>query len=99
MFNFSDSIDLFFFNKTESDIWLREKFDVLRSKDGRFSVTHVLSKAENTWTGQTGRISKELVEQIAQTATFFFVCGPPIFSDIAADYLGEHQVETHFFQG
>lgn len=99
LFNFSDSIDCYFFNKTSSDIWLREQFDELRSKDVRVSIKHILSDADATWVGQTGRVTKELIEQIAQSSTFVLVCGPAIFSDITVQYLKEYQVELHCFQG
>lgn len=98
-FCFSESLDLYYFNKTESDIWLRENFHIFKQRDKRFSVTHILSEADSSWTGEKGKVSKELVKQIAEVVTFIFVCGPPIFNDITAEYIGKHQVESHFFQG
>lgn len=97
--NSSDKVELIFFNKTESDIWLREKFDDLKSKDDRLSIRHVLSEPDPSWSGETGRITKAIVEEIAQSATFAFICGPTAFSDITADHLREQQVDMHCFQG
>jgi NAD(P)H-flavin reductase len=95
-----DSIDLYFFNKAETDIWLKPHFDDLQKKDSRFLVKHILSEPDSSfWTGETGRISKDLVEKAAKSSDFAFVCGPRIFNDIAAQLLLDSKLDTHCFQG
>lgn len=96
----SDSINLFLFNKKPSDIWLREHFEKLQQVDKRFSVTHILSEQSVESEGyESGRITKEIVGRVVQTATFVFICGNPIFNDISMQLLKEHETEMHCFQG
>lgn len=67
-----DSVSLFYFNKTESDIWLR-KFIEKAEKDKRFTVKHILSEPDDTWIGEKGRITKKLCNEISGKSPYVFV--------------------------
>jgi cytochrome-b5 reductase len=96
----SDSINLHFFNKTESDIWLQDKFEDLQKKDTRFKVKHILSEPNLTsWTGQSGRITKEIIETAAKESEFAFICGPRIFNDVTLQLVQDSKLDNHCFQG
>jgi cytochrome-b5 reductase len=88
-----------FFNKSETDIWLRDRFEELEKNDSRFKVKHILSEPNKSWTGEVGRITKDLVEQVAQSSTFTFICGPRTFNDIASQLAKDYHLEMHCFQG
>lgn len=67
----------------------REEIDKLALKDERFSVSHILSEPDDTWTGQRGRIDGELLKaqlpsrQPNKDPKFFtFVCGPTAFTHL-----------------
>lgn len=99
-FYYSEFIHLFYFNKTENDIWLKKQFDELQKNDLRLVVRHILSAPESIqYTGDRGRITKELVENVAESSNFVFVCGPHIFNEIATQLITECKIEMHCFQG
>jgi NAD(P)H-flavin reductase len=79
---------------------LRDRFEELQKNDSRFKVKHILSEPNKSlWTGEVGRITKDLVEQVAQSSTFAFICGPRAFNDIASQLAKDCQLEMHCFQG
>ncbi|KAI1301784.1 Cytochrome b5 reductase 4 [Halotydeus destructor] len=95
---------LLYFNKTENDIIWREKFATLKdSHPSNFHVDHVLSQADDQWTGRTGRISGELLESTEPYGSFpanekaFFVCGPSGFTVLATQQLAELDCEVFAF--
>lgn len=90
---------MYFFNKTESDIWYRDTFNKLKDSDPRFDVKHILSDADDSWSGAKGRITKALVDEIAKESAFVFVCGPLVFNDLALEYFSDHGTKLHCFQG
>ncbi|KAL2679405.1 hypothetical protein Neosp_010179 [[Neocosmospora] mangrovei] len=69
-------------NITEEDILLKEKLDDLeKTYPGRFRAFYALSKPSKDWTGDTGRISKDLLRTTLPSPMSenikLFVCGPP----------------------
>ncbi|CAL4137200.1 unnamed protein product, partial [Meganyctiphanes norvegica] len=98
---------LVFFNKTEKDIPWRQEFDQLHSShQDLFTVVHVLSQAEQSWTGQKGRVSKELLISILppqkdpDTNMFACACGPSEFTKLSINLLKDLGYEdAHSFLG
>lgn len=80
-------VNLIWGNKTQDDILGKELLDSwAASSNGRLTVTHVLSMAENdsSWTGEKGFITKELIEKQTPGPSenpLIFVCGPPPMYD------------------
>lgn len=76
------NVVLVFANKTEADIMLRDELDALAYMYPQFSVHYVLDSppADGSWTGKTGYINKELVQELLPQPSkdvFVGVCGPP----------------------
>ncbi|GAB0099579.1 Cytochrome b5 reductase 4 [Sergentomyia squamirostris] len=100
-------LKLVYFNRTEEDIWCRQKLHEIAEKDTRLEVKHVLSEANDTWTGERGRISEEIATDLASRATlssisFCCICGPPPFNDATLTLLtaaGFPDTDLHVFQG
>ncbi|KAH8316273.1 hypothetical protein KR067_003896 [Drosophila pandora] len=98
-----ESLQLFYFNKTKEDIWLKEKLEELHLQDERFSCTHFLSQAED----QPQRITTELLAPLFQEkqpdrCTYVAICGPNGFNTAAEDILTELKVkpnQIHVFRG
>ncbi|XP_063954853.1 cytochrome b5 reductase 4-like isoform X2 [Lytechinus pictus] len=85
---------LLFFNKTQKDIVWREHLDeCVEQSKGRFEVTHILStEGAPSWTGHTGRISKELLNELIpkhgpEDIPVFAICGPTPFMNTAFQLL------------
>eukprot|EP00931_Biecheleriopsis_adriatica_P026441 TRINITY_DN16097_c0_g1_i1.p1 TRINITY_DN16097_c0_g1~~TRINITY_DN16097_c0_g1_i1.p1 ORF type:complete len:306 (+),score=49.18 TRINITY_DN16097_c0_g1_i1:67-918(+) len=76
-------VTMIFGNKTKKDILCEDLLDSWSSSSGgRLKVVHVLSDAKDdaSWTGETGFISKELMEKHAAPPSadhLVVVCGPP----------------------
>lgn len=71
---------LLFANQTEDDILLRDEIDALTYLYPQFKVVYVLDKPSETWTGPTGFVSKELIEEFMPAPSddnLVCVCGPP----------------------
>lgn len=68
-------------NKTEGDILLRGELDELAKKHpDQFQITHVLSHPSDDWKGETGHVSKEILEKYAfgpEKGVVALLCGPP----------------------
>ncbi|KAJ1522418.1 hypothetical protein ONE63_002705 [Megalurothrips usitatus] len=102
-------ISLLFFNRTEKDILWRDELDKLALKDSRFTVTHVLSEADETWAGMRGRVNGEMLSAhlpkrspATDPKYFTFVCGPTAFSQLTGGLLkvmGFSDEDYHCFQG
>ncbi|XP_022229502.2 cytochrome b5 reductase 4 [Drosophila obscura] len=98
-----ESLHLFYFNKTEADIWLRDKLQNLQTEDERFICTHIQSQAEE----QPQRISSELLaplfkEKQPDMCTYAAICGPSPFNNAAVDVLKSLNVkpnQMHVFRG
>ncbi|EDW10604.1 cytochrome b5 reductase 4 isoform X1 [Drosophila mojavensis] len=94
-----ERLQLMYFNKTQADIWLKDKFQALQEADERFTCKNILSEAG-------GRISQELLaplfnKQQAESFSFVAVCGPTGFNTAAVNSLRELQLkpdQMHVFQ-
>ncbi|KAH8321626.1 hypothetical protein KR074_010532 [Drosophila pseudoananassae] len=98
-----ESLQLFYFNKTKEDIWLKEKLEDLHSQDERFSFQHFLSQDED----QPQRITPEILaplfkEKQPDRCTYVAICGPSGFNTAAGDILVQLNVkpnQIHVFRG
>jgi len=92
-----------YFNKTNEDIWLKEKLHELHTDDERFSCTNYLSQSEDN----PQRIALELLAPLFQKnqperCTYVLICGPSGFNTAALDILSQLDVKAnqiHVFRG
>ena len=69
------------------------------------SVTNVVSSADKTWSGETGRINKDLLSKLITTSDsmWFGICGPPGFNREAVKIVQEkfsiNNKNIHVFEG
>jgi cytochrome-b5 reductase len=100
-FIYSENLVLYDFNKTEDDIWFHDLFNEMTEKDKRFKVNYVLSEPQSSWTGQTGRISDKVLEELLQMdITVALICGPLPFNAEALKILSaSSKIEAICFQG
>ncbi|XP_063696502.1 cytochrome b5 reductase 4 isoform X2 [Culicoides brevitarsis] len=100
-------IQLLYFNKTEADVWCRATIDALVEKEDRLIVRHILSSPSESWTGESGLVSKEQLTTLTDTknpnhVTFISICGPVPFNNLCSQFLREINFKPdniHFFQG
>lgn len=72
-------LSLIYANETENDILLKEELDELAFKYPNFEVHYVLNKPSDRWTGETGYVTKEMVEKYLpkpSSDSRILVCGP-----------------------
>lgn len=81
--NDKTKINLFYGNKTPSDILLKKELDDLQKKyPDKVKVNYFVDKADGDFEGEIGFITKEFIESHAakpSEKTQVFVCGPPPF--------------------
>lgn len=73
-------ISLVFANVTVDDILLKEQLDELAHSEESFSVYYVLNDPPGGWTGGTGFVTQDILEERfgkAQSDTLALMCGPP----------------------
>ncbi|KAK9418717.1 hypothetical protein SUNI508_07737 [Seiridium unicorne] len=74
-------INLIYANNTEEDILLREELDSFAIQcPEKFSVQYVLAKPPNGWTGESGFVTKDMIDTyLPKTASDakILLCGPP----------------------
>ncbi|KAF4456771.1 hypothetical protein F53441_1207 [Fusarium austroafricanum] len=75
-------------NKTEADILLKDELEEFEKKaNGQLKVTHVLSHAGDSWTGQTGFVNEDIIKESLfspSQKSVVFLCGPPAMIQKAA---------------
>ncbi|MFH0848985.1 MAG: FAD-binding oxidoreductase [archaeon] len=99
-------IVLLYGNRTEVDIVFRDDLEKMETTNRRLRVVHTLSEPSSEWSGHSGRISKEMVEQEIpdHMERVFFSCGPPALVEAMQKILTElglpkKQVITERFPG
>ncbi len=74
-------IRLIFANTKESDILLQSRIDgLVKRYSNRFNVTYVLSNPPVHWNGETGFVSRDMIQKYLpapSASTLIYVCGPP----------------------
>ncbi|XP_014246650.1 cytochrome b5 reductase 4 isoform X1 [Cimex lectularius] len=88
------NVKLLFFNRSERDIVWREEFNTLTRVDTRFTVEHILSQPDPTWSGKQGYLTLQMMQifipdfsKEALQPYFVCVCGPIAFTQLAERYL------------
>ncbi len=73
-------VTLLYGNRTEPSIAFKNELDEMQAGDNpSLNVVHVLSKADEQWTGEKGYITREILERYAGTdisGKTFYICGP-----------------------
>uniref|UniRef100_A0AC34QRB1 Cytochrome-b5 reductase n=2 Tax=Panagrolaimus sp. JU765 TaxID=591449 RepID=A0AC34QRB1_9BILA len=79
---------LLLFNKTEDDI-CEELLGEFMADDFGFRIEHILSEASSNWTGESGRVSSEILAKLNLDwkNVLIFVCGPEGFNNTVMDIL------------
>lgn len=80
---------LIYGNKAEGDILFREELDALGAN---VRVVHVLSEPDENWDGESGYVTREIIERHAGELlgeADVYLCGPPAMMDMLLDALGE----------
>jgi len=84
---------LLYSSRSLDDVIYREELDELAGRGDGLEVFHTLTREQpEGWTGYSRRIDRELLEEVAWTASEgpkVFVCGSTRFVDAAADGLVE----------
>jgi len=89
---------LIFANKTESDIMFRQEWEDNTHQFPNFHCHHVLEQSPSGWSGSTGRITSEIVQQrlpAPSSDTCVFLCGPPPMVDSLETTLKELGYPEH----
>lgn len=84
-------IKLVFANVTEDDILMRDQLDQLDRDEDSFSIYYVLNNPPTGWTGGTGFVTKEILDQEfgpPQDDSFVLMCGPPPMNKAMKSILG-----------
>ena len=72
---------LIFANQTADDILLKDEIDALAAKyPSRFSVHYTLDRPPKKWSGSTGFITPEMIQEnlpAPKASTLVVMCGPP----------------------
>jgi len=76
---------LVFSNRFEKDILLKDEIEeMLKNQHFKFNVLLTLSKPDETWKGEKGRISKEMIIKVCPSPskeTMMLLCGSKDFND------------------
>ncbi|GAB1214071.1 hypothetical protein ATERTT37_003229 [Aspergillus terreus] len=68
-------------NKTEEDILMRPELDKFaKEHPDQFEITHVLSHADDSWTGEKGYVNKDILRRYGfppEEKSIALLCGPP----------------------
>ncbi|EPB82891.1 hypothetical protein HMPREF1544_10362 [Mucor circinelloides 1006PhL] len=75
-------VSLIYANQTEEDILLKNELDkIAKEHPDRFKVVYALDKAPTNWTGVSGFVNKEVIQEHLPSPqekdSIIFVCGPP----------------------
>lgn len=92
----SNNIVLIYSNKTVDGIVFKDELDYLRKMDElNFKVYYTLTEPEEDWTGEHGRINKDMVSRLVPEfmTRLFYISGPPAMVDAIHDLLKELNIE------
>ncbi|XP_071541363.1 cytochrome b5 reductase 4 [Panulirus ornatus] len=101
-------VHLILFNKTEEDIpWKEELDNLVDNHSSLLKVTHILSQANDSWSGLKGHIRQDLLEKLLpqrskERIIYLCICGPLAFTKLGINLfkeLGYSSEEFHAFLG
>lgn len=77
-------VTMLYANKSEEDVSFKSELDQLEKKLN-LKVVHVMESLPDGWTGEEGRIDKELLEKyrIPGRKVEYYICGPGPLMDVA----------------
>lgn len=81
-------VSLIYANELLNDILLKSEIDEIAKKYPDFTVHYTLTSAPEDWTGSTGYVTKEMVEEHLpkpEGTNRLFVCGPPEMKKLMID--------------
>ncbi|WPK25819.1 hypothetical protein PUMCH_003150 [Australozyma saopauloensis] len=73
-------LTLLYGNETENDILLKNELDEIAKKYPDFTVHYTVTNPSESWTGEKGFVTKELILKYmpeASSSNRLFICGPP----------------------
>lgn len=85
-------LSLIYCNETENDILLKDELDDMAEKYPHFEVHYILSKTDETWTGDVGHISKEHLQKYLPQPSDdcrLLICGPDGFNEKVLEHAKE----------
>ncbi|CCE64522.1 hypothetical protein TPHA_0I00150 [Tetrapisispora phaffii CBS 4417] len=77
-------IKVLYANDTENDILLRDELDDIAEKYPNFEINYVLRYPTEDWDGETGLVTKELMQKYLPKASSdnrLFICGPKAMNE------------------
>lgn len=81
-----NQIFLFFGNRSIKDIIYYQELKKIDNENSNIHVINVLS--EEKWDGETGFITKDLIEKYVDVNNkLFYVCGPPVMNKVVKEML------------
>jgi ring-1,2-phenylacetyl-CoA epoxidase subunit PaaE len=93
-------VTLLYCSRNEEQIIFNKQLETLSAANpGRLEVIHNLSQPSVTWTGLSGRLTKETIQPLVEKAqkeidfeTKFFICGPDGIMDSTVEVLSQFGV-------
>lgn len=88
---------LLYANKTQQDILFRAELHAIADQSrGHVQVIHILSRPDNVWPGERGRLDVECLRKYASPVKMnrFFVCGPPPMIQSVVSLLADAGVDS-----
>lgn len=93
-------INLLYANRsTGSIIFFKELEELQKNNPQRFTITHILSKAAEGWSGMKGRLDKdklnfflEATNHLPVLHTQYYICGPSPFMELAEHELMQYGI-------
>jgi len=82
-------VRLIYCSRDEGGIAFRRDIQAMEENGAWLRTTHVLSRPEPSWTGETGRLSRELLDRLLSepASSRHFICGPPPMMNAAVSIL------------
>jgi ferredoxin-NADP reductase len=81
---------LYWGNRHESDLFWRDEFAAMQQKSPRFSVRRYLTAPPPGWSGDSGRITAGIVDELQRVTrpTFYLVGNGAMIRDVKAELVG-----------
>jgi ferredoxin-NADP reductase len=82
-------------NSYENDVIFQDTFRDLANKHDNFTLSEVISRPTDNYTGLSGHLNKDLITKLIGDATnkTFYICGPTPFNDFCVEQLKALGVE------
>jgi len=103
------SVHLIFTNQSIQQVMFLSRLEAMqKTHPQQFKVTHILSEQHNGWTGLTGRLNDEMLQDILEfdtqdwSQTVFYICGPEglkttVNKALKAQHIPENSIQIEQF--